>query len=294
MRISSRRGLVMDELIFSVYRDLELGEVGRSLWEPAITHLDRLAVGGDETPLLVAIEDVARSAGLSQSVPVAVLLEEFAGGSSALCDALTACDTAEAREARRLLAGLENVALTRIATGYSAGLEETILRLRRDAEDSSPLDLSTGAMKPAEINEQLSLEVDRCQRMELSLGLLELALEQDGRAECSQPPPDDVREVMHGVGACLRENLRRYDSIGLTADGGFLLVLPDISRRGLAGAAERLRRELFAGVAPSARPRFLFALAHYDYVDVSAAEMLEALDQSMKRALLAHEPLSWS
>ena len=139
--------------------------------------------GGDAAPVLAAIEDVARSAGLSQGLPVAVLLDEYANGSKALCDGLRAQGTAEAREACRLLLGLENVALTRIASGYSAGLEETIGRLRRDAEDASPVDLSTGAMKPSEIVEQLSLEVNRCQRMELSLGLLELALEEPAGGE---------------------------------------------------------------------------------------------------------------
>ena len=283
----------MDELIFTVYGGLELGEVSRSLWEPAIPHLARF-VGDGEAPLLAAIEDVARSAGLVQSVPVAVLLDEFTNGSKALCDGLHAHGTAEAREVCRLLRGLENVALTRIATSYSAGLEETILRLRRDAEDASPLDLSTGAMKPDEIIEQLSLEVNRCQRMELSLGLLELAQEESACDEASSCVRKEYRGVLHEVGECLRENLRRYDSIGLTSDGGFLLVLPDISRRGLAGAAERLRRELDACAGPSAPPRFLFALVHYDYVDVNAGEMLEALDHSMRQARVVHEPLTWS
>jgi GGDEF domain-containing protein len=284
----------VDELIFTVYGDLELGEVSRSLWEPAVPHLARFVGGGDEAPLLAAIEDVARSAGLSQSVPVAVLLDEFADGSKALCDGLHAHGTAEAREDCRLLLGFVNVALTRIAAGYSAGLEETIDRLRRDAEDASPLDLSTGAMKPDEVIEQLSLEVNRCQRMELPLGLLELALEEEARVEVSSSARVGYRGVLHEAGECLHENLRRYDSIGLTSDGGFLLVLPDISRRGLAGAAERLRRELAASAGPSAPPRFLFALAHYDYVDVSAGEMLEALDHSMRQARVVHEPLAWS
>ena len=131
--------------------------------------------------------------------------------------------------------------------GYSAGLEETIGRLRRDAEDASPVDLSTGALKPSEIIEQLSLEVNRCQRMELSLGLLELALEERGRRRAlASRRARTAGAFCTRSGECLRENLRRYDSIGLTPDGGFLLVLPDISRRGLAGAAERLRRELAA------------------------------------------------
>jgi GGDEF domain-containing protein len=284
----------VDELIFTVYGDLELGEVSRSLWEPAIPHLARFVGGGDQAPVLAAVEDVARSAGLSQSVPVAALLVEFTNGSKALRDGLHTHGSAEAREACRLLLGLENVALTHIAAGYSAGLEETLIRLRRDAADASPLDLSTGAMKPDEIMEQLSLEVNRCQRMELSLGLLELALEEPARDEVASRALEDCRGVLHEAGACLRENLRRYDSIGLTSDGGFLLVLPDISRRGLAGAAERLRRELSASAGSSAPPRSLFALAHYDYVDVSAGEMLEALDHIMRQARVVHEPLTWS
>jgi len=284
----------VDELIFTVYGDLELGEVSRSLWEPAIPHLARFVGGGDQAPVLAAVEDVARSAGLSQSVPVAALLVEFTNGSKALRDGLHNHGSAEAREACRLLLGLENVALTHIAAGYSAGLEETLIRLRRDAADASPLDLSTGAMKPDEIMEQLSLEVNRCQRMELSLGLLELALEEPARDEVASRALEDCRGVLHEAGACLRENLRRYDSIGLTSDGGFLLVLPDISRRGLAGAAERLRRELSASAGSSAPPRSLFALAHYDYVDVSAGEMLEALDHIMRQARVVHEPLTWS
>jgi len=284
----------VDEPILIVYGSLELGEVGRSLWEPAVSHLARFVSGGDEPPLLAAFEDVARSAGLSQSVSVAVLLDAFTNGSKALCDGLQALGTPEAREACRLLVGLENVALTRIATGYSAGLEETIVHLRRDAEDASPLDLSTGAMKPDEIVEQLSLEVNRCQRMGLSLGLLELVLEEPAGVAASSFARDDYRGALHVVGECVRENLRRYDSIGLTSDGGFLLVLPDISRRGLAGAAERLRRELGASGGISASPSFLFALAHYDYVDVNAGEMLEALDHGMQRARAVHEPLNWS
>jgi len=284
----------VDELIFTVYGDLELGEVGRGLWEPAIPHLASLVDTGDEAPLLAAIEDVARSAGLSQSVPVAALFDEFTRGSKALCNGLTASGAAEEREARLLLLGLENVALTRIATGYCAGLEETIVRLRRDAEDASPLDLSTGAMKPEEIIERLWLEVDRCQRMELSLGLLELALEEETRDEASARAHEDFQDVLHEVGECLRESLRRYDSVGLTPEGCFLLVLPDISRRGLAGAAERLRRGLDACAGASAPPRFLFALAHFDYVDANAGEMLEALERSMRRARMVHEPLTWS
>ena len=45
-------------------------------------------------------------------------------------------------------------------------------------------------------------------------------------------------------------------------------MLPDISRRGLAGAAERIRRQVDS-CAGHTRPEMTFALAHYDYVDAS-------------------------
>jgi len=92
---------------------------------------------------------------------------------------------------------------------------------------------------------------------------------------------------------CLRDCLRRYDSVGVTVGGDFLLVLPDISRRGLAGAAERLRRELEA--CASGQPvQPVLALAHYDYVDANAREMLEALGQSLNEARTVGQSLAWS
>lgn len=282
----------MDELVFSVYGELELGDIGRSLWEPALPHLTRCV--DDEAPFLAALADVARSSGLSQSMPVASLLDAYCDGANGLYEGLRRDRTSEAGTARRLIVRLQSLALTHVAAGYAAGLEETIAHLRRAADDASPLDLPTGAMKPAQIARQLSLEADRCRRTELSLGLVELAPED----ECSR---DDVaprtREKAWApspdVGRCLRKNLRGYDSIGLTSDGGFLMLLPDISRRGLAGVGERLRRELSEYESSSA-PRYVFALAHYDYVDASPGEMMEALDHSVHQARLGHEQLAWT
>ena len=279
----------VDDLIRTVFVALDLGEVGRGLWEPALPHLVP-ALAGDDAAFLVSVENVARSAGLSQSAPVSVLLEAFNEGCRGLCDGLAAGSAVV--EARRLR-GLGHIALTRIATGYTMGLEETIDRMRRSAEDASPIDATTGAMKPEEITGQLSLEVDRCQRMDLSLGLLELAVD-DAVKSNAAAPPGAAGDALPAVSECLRENLRRYDSIGLTQDGGFLLVLPDISRRGLAGAAERLRRELAACAVTPSLPEFVFALAHYDYVDVNAGEMLETLGHSMRQARQAHESIAWS
>jgi GGDEF domain-containing protein len=282
----------MDASIDRVFDSLELGDVADDLWEPVFPHLAR-ALAGDEAGYLEAVEQVARSAGLCRSVAVADLLGALSEGSRALRAGLLANGAPGAEEACRRLLALEPMALTRIAAGYFAGMEETIVGLRREALQASAIDARTGAMRHEEICDRLSLEVERCQRMDLSLGLLELELDEPGSAEPEGLGAESLA-MLPAVGECLRDNLRRYDSIGLAPEGGLLLVLPNISRRGLSGAAERLRRELDRCVGDRAAPQAIFALAHYDFVDVNATDMLAALDQGMRQARAVHEPLVWS
>lgn len=282
----------MDPTRDIVTADLPFDEEAADLWEPALPHLPQALAGG-ETAFLASLELTGRGAGLTQSVPVADLLDAYSRGGELVREWMLASgdDRAEA-SARRLLA-FEYVALTRIAAGYSDGLGETIDRLRRIAEESSPFDVDSGAMRPGALGERLSLEVERCQRMDLSLGLLELSADARGEIGCATAKPDRVDPRQ--IGVCLRENLRRYDSVGLTDDGAFVLVLPDISRRGLAGAAERLRRELDTrGHRGGSPPEFRFALAHYDYVDVNAQEMLVVLGRSLDHARAAGQPIAWA
>jgi hypothetical protein len=279
----------MCELISTLFREADLDEVGRSLWEPSLPPLGRVVTGGDQEPFLSAVEVAARGAGMSQTVPVVELLGAYVQVSGALADGLESSEDDRAREGAQRLRSVERVALTRIAAGYSAGLEETISRLRARAADASAVDSDTGAIKPVELLARLDLEVNRCQRMNLSLGLLALEPQAGGEPEAL----GQGSGPLHEVGTCLRGNLRRYDSIGLTARGGFLLVLPDISRRGLAGAAERLRRELDTCVGPAGTGDYVFALAHYDFVDTDPAEMLESLEMSVRQARSVHEPLTW-
>lgn len=272
--------------------DLALGEVGRDLWEPALPHLTSM-LSGDATAYLDAFEAAACGAGLTQEVPVKALLDAYSDGAMCVHERILAGGGAEAGAAARRLLAIEHIALTRIAAGYAGGLGETIERLRRVAAEASPVDDDTGAVKPGELDERLSLEVERCKRMDLSLGLLELALDDGGDAPAPTVAADRGAVALHEIGGCLRENLRRYDCVGLTQDGAFLLVLPDISRRGLAGAAERLRRELGDYAGRGRPPDFTFALAHYDFVDVNANEMLTGLTRSMQEALNSHRPLAW-
>jgi hypothetical protein len=276
-----------------VTADLPFDEEAADLWEPALPHLSQ-ALAGDEAAFLASLESAGRGAGLTQNVPVADLLDACGRGSALVREWMLASGGDQAEASARRILELERVALTRLAAGYSDGLGETIDRLRRMADESSPFDVDSGAMKPGAFGERLSLEVERCQRMDLSLGLLELSADADGKDGQApvKPQPADPRRV----GACLRDNLRRYDSIGRTDDGAFVLVLPDISRRGLAGAADRLRRELgeCASRRGAAAPEFRFALAHYDYVDVNAQEMLIVLRRSLDHARRAGQAIAWA
>jgi len=281
----------MDASSQTVLAELALDEIGRGLWEPALPHLDR-ALLGDETQFLAVIEEVARGAGLSQCIPVADLLDALRDGSEKLGQRLATSSGPAGESGVRRLQAVERVALTRVAAGYSAGLEETIAQLRCEAAQSSPLDEATGAVKPNELVERLSLEINRCQRMDLSLGLVELAVMH--REDSDFCPAAALGGALSEIGACLRENLRRYDSVGLTSDGAFLMVLPDTSHRGLAGVAERVRREIGQALGAAAQADFVIALAHYDVVDRSAKEMLGDLRRGVAHARTEHLLLLWA
>jgi hypothetical protein len=279
----------VDPTIDITAADLALGDEGEDLWDELLPHLSP-AISGDEAPLLGALEAAGRGAGLTQRVPVAGLLDAYTFGSERVRERLLQGGGRDAEALTGRLLGLEHVALTRLAAGYAQGLQDTIDRLRRLADESSPVDADSGAMKPVELGERLSLEVERCQRMDLPLGLVELVV---SSGEGERHLPTHGGAVLHEVGTCLRESLRRYDSVGLTQDGAFVLVLPDISRRGLAGAAERIRRQVdsCSGHVP---PQMTFALAHYDYVDASATEMLTTLGRSLEEARQRNQPLAWA
>jgi GGDEF domain-containing protein len=197
---------------------------------------------------------------------------------------------ADVRRAANRLAQLQPTVMRYLAIGYAAGLEDTIARLKREAAAASPVDDSTGAMKAEEIADRLALEVLRCQRMDLSLGVAAMAVEVAGNELAARR--ERITEAQREVGQCLRESMRRYDSIGLTSGGGFLLVLPAVSRRGLAAAAERLRREI--GQCTDRELLLVQALAHYDYVDVGAPDMLATLQRTMEEARAQGKTVAWA
>lgn len=293
LRAVTAKGTEVDPSRDIVTADLPFDEEAADLWEPALPCLPQ-ALAGDEAAFLASLESAGRGAGLTQRVPVADLLDACSRGSALVREWMLASGDDQAEASARRLVALEGAALTRIAAGYSNGLGETIERLRRAFEESSPFDAATGVMKSRAFGERLSLEVERCQRMDLPLGLLELSAEADDRQE--QTGAKRERADPRGIGTCLRDNLRRYDSVGRTDDGAFVLVLPDISRRGLAGAAERLRHELgeCIGRRGLAAADFTIALAHFDYVDLNAQEMLAVLERSLDHARKAGRAVAWA
>lgn len=258
---------------------LDLDPVARSLWDAGAPHL-AAASRGEDTGLLRALEGVARSAALSGSAPVAALLDAYNEGCGQLCRQLEAAGEVEARDACLRLRALDRVALSHIATGYCAGLEEKVEALRRAAADESPVDPETGALKPHGLSDRLALEVERCRRAEGPLGLVAFGLvspgTRGGRSEAAG-------QVARRLGA----GLRRYDSIGLTDAGDLVVIMPDVSRRGLVAAAERLTHE--AGRLRERDPGadVVCTFFHYDEVDEGATAMLAALEHGLEEARYA-------
>ncbi len=271
--------------------DLLFDEEAAELWESALPHLPD-ALNGSDAVFLASLEASARSAGLLGSVPVRGLLDAYTRGDGLVRARMRAWGSDQAEEYVGRMLALEHIALLRVATGFSDGLTEALGRVRRLAEESSPFDLDSGAVKAAEFAQRLSLEVERCRRMDLSLGLLEVAPEslEDVRVRRAK----HRRAVSQQIVTCLRENLRRYDNVGLTDAGAYVLVLPDISRRGLVGAAERIRQQLAAAGLGTVPHELTMALAHYDCVDVNAREMLAGLSRSLDEARGARRPLTWA
>lgn len=266
----------MDLDLVDFAQRLDLDATARGLWAAGAPHLGA-AVCGEDAGFLAALAGVARSAALSGSAPVAALLDAYNEGCGQVCRLLEGMGGTEARDTCLRLRALDRVALSHIATGYCAGLEETLESLRRAVADESPVDPETGALKPRELATRLALEAERCRRAEGPLGLVAFGLASPAarsRAAC---------QVARRLGA----GVRRYDSVGLTGGGDIVVIMPDVGRRGLVAAAERLTHE--AGRLRERDPaaEVVCALFHYDEVDLEAPAMLAALERGLDEARYA-------
>lgn len=222
-------------------------------------------------------------------------VEVFAGlrGGIAVFDTVLAgAPGDEAAAARERLGRLESEALVRAGTGYAEGLEESLDHACAEVDFLRPEDPLTGVMKESEIVRRLALELDRCRRMDLALGLAQVGVDCLDEVRL-QGGPGETGEFLRRVARLLADSLRQYDAIGRRGEEGFLVVLPDVSRRGLQAVIERFRHDLVDECPSVLHTRFSFALAHLDYLDLAADEVLAQMDAGLDRARRAGDATAW-
>jgi len=265
----------MDPLLADAARAVALGEPYRTLWEPLLDPLVPAVESRDPAGFLDAVEAQSRLLGQEGDVGLRDVFDGLQNGLEALRGAVLAGEhTAHAEEVAGSLLRLEGESMVRAGVGYAEGLEERVGSLAQQIESLSPVDVLTGTMKRPQLEKQLALEISRCQRMDLSLGVAALVV--DGHANLIRRGGREAADAeLRRVGGVLCESLRRYDSIGRLEDAEFVAVLPDVSRSGLASAVERLRRHLEGKDGRPDVVRYLFALLHLDVVDVTPADILD-------------------
>jgi hypothetical protein len=262
----------------------------RDVWDACGSRLARALEDGESEPLFAALEEVARSSALTGVRAVGELIDGFADGCLAVREVVDSYAGPHREEVLERLAFVEHEGPARLAAGYAAGLEETIGRLRHQTEERSPRDRASGTVRAIETLELLAVELDRCRRMALSLGVLGVGLAREPQpGACART---DGAALLSAVGGALRGSVRRYDGVGRTTDGDFLVVLPDVSRRALAAVAERLQRDVVGELGPD--DACVIAVEHYDVVDVTAAEVMAAVEHGVATARIGGGPITLS
>jgi len=245
-------------------------------WAPLAAPLRKIP-DGDEADLTDAVHEVARAAALRGEPHISDILSLLDIGFRRLSDPYAG------EEMGRRLQGLSATALRCAGLGYAAGLEQRLAELEGIIAEASPIDPNTGVLRPRDLSRHLSLEIDRCQRMQLPMGVAAVF----GASTAAAAGPQS------GVGRVLRENLRRYDDVGRLESGEFLAVLPDVSRTGLGAAAERLHSRLADDPRTAAAPRRM-ALAHLDCVDVTVGDLLEQVAEALRHARAGGDYICWT
>jgi diguanylate cyclase (GGDEF)-like protein len=262
------------------------------VWGPLLSDLIDVAAGAHGAPFLSALEAHARLLAHRRQMGMGDLFEGLQAGFAAFAEALEAAMTGEAAEVASRLRRLESEAQVRAGIGYARGLEEAVEQLSAQVDYLSPEDPLTGVMKESEIVRRLTVELDRCRRMEMSLGLSLVGVDCLAAVR-RHGGPGEPNEFLRCIARLLGDSLRQYDAIGRRGDESFLVVLPDVSRRGLQSVMERFRSDLADECPAALQGQFSFALAHLDYFDLGADEMLLQLEGGLSRARAGGEPIVW-
>ena len=262
------------------------------VWGPLVTDLGDVVAGADSAPFLAALEAQAHLLAHRRILGMGAVFEGLRVGFASFVGALETASPGEAAEAASRLTGLESEALMCAGIGYARGLEEAVEQLSGQVDYLSPEDPLTGVMKESEIVRRLGLELDRCRRMEISLGLTLVGVDCLSAVR-RQGGPGESDEFLRRVARLLGDSLRQYDAIGRRGDEAFLVVLPDVSRRGLQAVMERFRNDLADECPAVLHAHFSFALAHLDYFDLAASEMLAQLEGGLARVRSGDDPIVW-
>jgi GGDEF domain-containing protein len=283
----------MDPVLADAARAVTLDEPFRTLWEPLFDPLLPAVEEHDPGGFLAAVEAQSRLYGQAGGLGLREVFDGLQSGIEALRGAVLSQEhTAHTEEIAGSLTLLEGESMMRAGVGYAEGLQDRVGALSQQIETLSPVDGLTGAMKAGHLENQLVLEISRCQRMDLSLGIAALVV--DGLADLTARDGREAADAELGrIGGVLCESLRRYDSIGRLEDNEFIAVLPDISRSGLASAVERLRRHLEDGDGRPDVVRFLFALLHLDVVDVAPPDILDQLRRGARKVRAGERYVLW-
>ncbi len=279
----------MDDIVSAAFARPFLSAAARDVWGACASEMGRAVLHGDAEPLFQNLEETARNEALVGGRDVEELLAGVEEGFAALRDALAASEGPDAEATLERLTALEREAAARFSTGYAAGLAETIARLQHRADECAPHDPVAGVLRVTDTLDRLAVEVERCRRTALSLGVLGVGVPPASPTGAGSGGAEAA--AVHGVAETLVDNVRRYDGVGRTAEGDFLVVLPDVSRRSLVAIGERLRREVAGELEDTAK--CVVALAHYDCVDVGAAEVMAAVERQVAGARATGETLSW-
>lgn len=262
----------------SLAQDPDVGHI----WRPIAETLEAALTGGEQAGLARAAHDVGRALALTREARLPDLLDDLARGMDQL--------QAAAGEAG-LFVECRTVVERSLAEGFAEGLEETVTELRHQTDDLSPADPFSGVLRPRQTNEQLGLELQRCERMDLPIGVAAIQAKVGTTWQPTKAAePSAGRDV---VGRVLRENLRRYDGLGSLEDGRHVLFLPGASRDGLLTAVERLHRLLDEDPRTAAGPSAGFVLLHLDCADLPVADVLTALREG-GRDVRASDYLAWA
>lgn len=258
----------MDDEQRSCLRELARDPAAGALWRSIAEALEAALEGGDQVALSRAALASARALALVRGTRLAELLDQMQLG----LQRLRSCGLGQDG---KTFADCQMVLLRAVAEGYAEGLHEIVAGLRRKAEALSPVDPASGVLRPRQTVDHLALELVRCQRMDLPLGVAAVIPADTG--EEGAAPRRRAPKRGKTIGRLLHDNLRSYDGVGSLEDGGSVLFLPGVSRDGLLKVMERLHGLFGEDSSTAAGAPSAFVLLHLDCADLSAAEILAAV-----------------